>query len=151
MKKQKQKQNKKKEKRKKEKRKKKKKRDREKTKLKKGIGCREMLEYVLNTATNVFCQYCPRTEKASEVEQFCGAPAKLPGRRPPVHWTGKGPVNEGVMFGELKTCSSFALGVRMGEQEWMCERMFLFTMPFLCSDSGPWRKGIVAGRCWSIC
>ena len=41
-------------------------------------------------------------EKASDVEQSCGVSAKLPGRRPPAHWTGRGQVNEGVMFGELR-------------------------------------------------
>ena len=33
----------------------------------------------------------------------------------------------------------------MGEWEWMCEWMFVFTMPFLCADSGPWRK---ISRAW---
>ena len=41
-------------------------------------------------------------EKASEVEQSRGASAKLPGRRPPPHWTGRGLLNEFVMFGELR-------------------------------------------------
>ena len=50
----------------------------------------------------IFCQYCPRTGgKASEVEQPRGADAKLPGRRPPTHWTRRGLLNE-VMFGELR-------------------------------------------------
>ena len=40
-------------------------------------------------------------EKVSDVEQSWGAGAKLPDRRPPAHWTGRGPVNEGIMFGEL--------------------------------------------------
>ena len=40
-------------------------------------------------------------EKASDVEQSCEAGAKLPGRRPPPHWTGRGPVNEGIKFGQL--------------------------------------------------
>ena len=35
-------------------------------------------------------------DKASEVKQPLGASAKLP-----EHWTGRGPVNESVMFGEL--------------------------------------------------
>ena len=40
----------------------------------------KMLEYVLNTFTNVFCQYCSRSlgEKASDVEKSWGASAKLP-------------------------------------------------------------------------
>ena len=61
-----------------------------------------MLEYLLNISTNVFCQYCPRTRSpptwTSPEEQVA---VKLPGRRPPPHWTGRGPVNEGVMFGQL--------------------------------------------------
>ena len=63
----------------------------------------KMLEYVLNTFTNVFCQYCPRSlgEKASDVEQSWHASAKLPARRPSPHWTVRGPVKEGIMFGEL--------------------------------------------------
>ena len=40
-------------------------------------------------------------EKASDVEQSWGTGTKLPGRRPPPHWTVRGPVKEGVMFGEL--------------------------------------------------
>ena len=42
------------------------------------------------------------TEKASEMEQLRGASAKLPGSRPPPHWTGRGLPNEGFMFGELR-------------------------------------------------
>ena len=41
-------------------------------------------------------------EEASDVEQCWGGSAKLPGRRPPSHWTGRGQVNEGVMFSELR-------------------------------------------------
>ena len=40
-------------------------------------------------------------EKASDVEQSCGAGAKLAGRRPPPQWTGRGPVNERIKFGQL--------------------------------------------------
>ena len=40
-------------------------------------------------------------DKASEVEQPCGAGVQLPGRRPPSHWTGRRPLNEGIMFGQL--------------------------------------------------
>ena len=39
-------------------------------------------------------------DKASDVEQSWGAGAKLPDRRPPPHWTGRGQLNEGDMFGE---------------------------------------------------
>ena len=41
-------------------------------------------------------------EKASDVEQSWGASAELPGRRSPPHWTGRGQVNAGVMFGEFR-------------------------------------------------
>ena len=39
-------------------------------------------------------------DKTSDVEQSWGAGAKLPDRRPPPHWTGRGQLNEGDMFGE---------------------------------------------------
>ena len=61
-------------------------------------------------------------EKASDVEQCWGASAKLPDRRPRPHWTGREPVNEGVMFGELMVLL-FILGVCMTGWEWMCEWM----------------------------
>ena len=40
-------------------------------------------------------------EKASDVEQSTGAGAKLSGRHSPAHWTGRGPVKQDIMFGEL--------------------------------------------------
>ena len=40
-------------------------------------------------------------DKVSDVEQSRGAGAKLPGRRPPAHCTGRGAENKGIMFGEL--------------------------------------------------
>ena len=83
-------------------------------------------------------------EKASDVEQSWGASAKLPGRRPPPLWTGRGQLNEGVTFSEL-TVLLFVFGVCMGGWEWMCEWMFVFTMPFLCADSRPWRT---MSRAW---
>ena len=61
-------------------------------------------------------------EKASDVEQSWGSSAKLPGRRPPAHWIGRGQLNEGVMFGELRVLF-FVLGVCLGGWEWMCEWM----------------------------
>ena len=54
-------------------------------------------------------------EKASEVEPSWGASAKLPGRRQPPPWTGRGPVNE-VMFGELRVCF---LIVNFSEYAWL--------------------------------
>ena len=44
-------------------------------------------------------------EKSSDVEQSRVASAKLPGRRLPPHWTGRGPVKKGIMFGELSVFS----------------------------------------------
>ncbi len=41
-------------------------------------------------------------DMASDVEPSRGASAKLPGSRPPVHWTGRGQLNEGDMFGESR-------------------------------------------------
>ena len=40
-------------------------------------------------------------KKTSTVEPSRGAGAILPCRLPPPHWTGRGPVNESIMFGEL--------------------------------------------------
>ena len=74
-----------------------------------------MLEFVLNTSTNIFCQYF-LGEKASDVEKSLGAGAKLPGRLPPPLWTGGGQLNEGVTFSEL-TVLLFVLGVCMGGWE----------------------------------
>ena len=51
------------------------------------------------------------------MKQSCGASAKLPDRRPPPQWTGRGPVNESIMFGELSVllfvfcCCIFCMGV----------------------------------------
>ena len=60
------------------------------------ILCRAMLQYLLNTFTNVFCSKCPRRQDLGS-----GAGAKLPESRPPAHWTRIGPVKELIMFGEL--------------------------------------------------
>ncbi len=37
------------------------------------------------------------------------------------HWTGKGQLIAGVMFGELNVLFFVNLGVCMGGWEWMCE------------------------------
>ena len=60
-------------------------------------------------------------EKASDVGQSRGAGFKLPGRRPPPHWTGGGPVNENIMFGQLSVFSFFFFEECTGVWEWMCE------------------------------
>ena len=41
-------------------------------------------------------------QKASDVEKSWEAGAKLAESRPPPHWTGRGQLNEGIMFGELR-------------------------------------------------
>ena len=55
-----------------------------------------MLEYLLHTFTNVFCSKCPSRQGVRR-----GTSAKLPENRPPEHCTGRRPVNNGIMFGEL--------------------------------------------------
>ena len=72
-----------------------------------------MLVYLLTTSTNITVSTV-LGEKASDVEQSRGSGAKLPGRRPPAHCTGRGAVKEGIMFGELSV-------VCMDVWEWMCE------------------------------
>ena len=72
-------------------------------------------------------------EKASDVEKSWGAGAKLAESRPPLHWIGRGQLNEGIMFGELRCFfRDFILffsflfcfgGVWMAGWEWMCEWM----------------------------
>jgi len=56
----------------------------------------------------MFCVSTVLGQKASEVEQPRGVGAKLPGRRPPPHQTGRGPVNEGIMFGQLSVLLVFS-------------------------------------------
>ena len=84
-------------------------------------------------------------EKATDVKQSWEASAKLPDRRPSPRWTGRGPVNEGIMFGKLSAFFFFFFrsvhGVCMGMDVWMN----VFTMLFLCADSGPWSK---MSRAW---
>ena len=106
-----------------------------------------MLEFVLNTSTNVFCQYCPRREGLGRWA-VVRASAKLPSGRPLPLWTGRGQLNESVMFGELRVCLFFfflfffrSVHGWMGMDVWVN----VFTMSFLCADSGPWRK---MSRAW---
>ena len=50
------------------------------------------------------CHSCAQTldrgERCLGPDIIATSSAKLPGRRPPAHWTGKGQLNEGDMFGE---------------------------------------------------
>ena len=83
-------------------------------------------------------------EKASDVEQSRGAGAKLPGRGPPAHWTVTGAGKEGILFGELSVfffcfCFLFLLLKRVHGCMGMDVRVNVFTMPFLCANSGPCR------------
>ena len=101
------------------------------------ILCRAMLEYLLNTFSNVFCQTCPRRQDLGS-----GAGAKLPESRPPAHWTRRGPVNEGIIFGELSILLllflPFFRSVHgcVGMDVWVN----VFIMPFLSPNSGPWSR-----------
>ena len=83
-------------------------------------------------------------EKASVVELSWGTSAKLPGRRPPPHWTGRAQVKERIMFSKLRILLFVCFRSIHG---WMEMNVWLndFTMPFLCADSGPWRK---MSRAW---
>ena len=112
----------------------------------KGHCCREMLEHVLNTSTNVFCQYCPRQEglnREAVLRRRCqsswASPITILDRR--------GPVNESIMFGELSILLLFFIKIFrsvhgcLGMDVWVNA----FTMPFLYADSGPWRK---MSRAW---
>ena len=68
-------------------------------------------------------------KKTSTVEHSRRAGAILPCRLPPPHWTGRGPVNESIMFGELSILFLFFvsffsfsfLRACMAGWEWMCE------------------------------
>ena len=64
--------------------------------VRKGVIAGLMLQYLLSTFTNVFYYNCPKRQGLP-----IGAGAKLPESRPPSHWTGRGPLNEGIMFGGL--------------------------------------------------
>ena len=85
---------------------------------------------------------CPRRKGVGS-----GAGAKLPESHPAAHWTGRGPVNECIMFGEVSILLLLFLPFfrsvcgRMGMDVWVN----VFRMPFLSADSGPWRK---MSRAW---
>ena len=61
---------------------------------------REMLQYVLNTSTNVFCQYCPRREvlrRGTVLSSICQASWPSP----TTTLDRKKSSKKGIMFGEL--------------------------------------------------
>ena len=66
--------------------------------------CRVVLEYLLNSFTKKLCYNCPRRQGLRS-----RAGAKLPESRPPAHWTGRGPVNQGIMCVELSILLLFFL------------------------------------------
>ena len=75
---------------------------------------------LLNTSTNVSVSIVLGEEASDVGAVLSSLPHKLPGRRPPPHWTGRRQLKEGVMFGELRVLL-FVLGVCMVGWEWMCE------------------------------
>ena len=113
----------------------------------------EVVRKAISVAWRVFVEHtCKRF--MSVLSAYRGAvlrsSANLPGRSPPPHWTGRGPVNESIMFGELPSILLFffffffflrSVHEFMGIDVWVN----VFTMPFLCADSGPWRK---MSRAW---
>ena len=78
-------------------------------------------------------------EKATDVEQSLGAGAKLPGSRPLPPWTRRKKLNVDIMFGELWVLFFVCFRSVHG---WMGMdvRVNVSKKPFLCADSGPWRK-----------
>ena len=98
---------------------------------------------VCYTLSQIFSVRSVLADKASVVDQV---PSFLK-NRPPAHGTGRGPGNKGIMFGELSILLllflHFFRSVHgcMGMDVWVN----VFPMPFLCADSGPWRK---MSRAW---
>ena len=96
-----------------------------------------MFYYLLNTSTNVFCQYCPRRQglrRGAASWSSCQASWPSPINTLDRKWTTKR--RHHVWWVE-----DFALCFRsvhgwMGMDVWVN----VFPMPFLCTDSGPWRK-----------
>ena len=91
--------------------------------------------YISWTRLQIFSVSTVLDEKTSDVDQSWRASAKLSGGRLPPHWTGRGQLIEGVVFGELSVSLLVALGVCMGASV----------------SVDVVRKGIIGGLCWSIC
>ena len=101
-----------------------------------------MLEYVLNTSSNVFCQYCPRREG---LRHWSSAEEHLPSfLTVDRHHTGQERTTKRrchVWWVEsFALCFSSVHGW-MGMAVWVN----VFPMPYLRADSGPWRK---MSRAW---
>ena len=96
-----------------------------------------MLEYLLNTSTNIFCQYYPRREglrRGAVLRSICQA--SWPSPTTTLDRKGTSARKRHVWWVE-----GFALCFRsvhgwMGMHVWVN----VFTMPFLRADSGPGRK-----------
>ena len=113
-----------------------------------------MLEYALNTSTNVFCQYCPRQEglnRGAVLRRRCQSSwaspitildrKKTSKRKHHVWW-----VEYFAFFKFFFSSSFFFIFRSVHGCVWMDVWVNVFTMPFLYADSGPWRK---MSRAWS--
>ena len=120
----------------------------------KGHYCRAMFFYLLNTFANGFCQYCPRREglrhwsSAEEHRHWSSAEEHLPSfLTVDRHHTGQERTTKRrchVWWVEsFALCFSSVHGW-MGMAVWVN----VFPMPYLCIDSGPWRK--MSGAWFSI-
>ena len=79
----------------------------------------------------------------THLQTFCVSTSKLPESRLPPHWTER-VLQKGHMFSEL---SVFLFVCVMSVHGWMGKDVWVnvFRIPFLCADSGPWRK---MSRAW---
>ena len=101
-----------------------------------------MLEYLLNTCTNIFCQYCPRRKdlrRGAVMKSWCRASWPSPTTTLDRKRKRKGRHDVWWVEG-FALCFSSVHG-------WMVMDVWVnvFTMPFLRTDSGPWRK---MSRAW---
>ena len=79
-----------------------------------------MLQYVLNTSTNVLRQFCPRRRPATWISREEHLPSFLAVAHHNIAQEKDNEINEGVMFGELMVLL-LVLRMCMGEWECMCE------------------------------
>ena len=108
-----------------------------------------MLVHLLNTSANAFCQYCPRREGRrrgtvlrSRCQAFWPSPTspldrkRTSKRRHHVWWVERFLLLFVILFLFLRRVHGC-----MGMDVWVN----VFTMPFLCANSGPWRT---MSRAW---
>ena len=115
-------------------------------------------------------------EKATDVKQSWEASAKLPDRRPSPRWSGRGPVNEGIMFGKFRAffyfiffffleCAWSVYGTKSKmSRAWPPTTSSVTRCP--SQQESAWgatevrqenvilevvRKGIFVVKCWSVC